>query len=227
MGVPLLVHQKRHLDTFPTFVQKNSMKIICIGRNYGDHAKELNNQIPSEPVFFMKPESALLPKNHPFYIPNFTNNLHYECELVFRISKLGKHISEKFALNYVDEVGIGIDFTARDLQDRCKEKGLPWEMAKSWDFSAPLGRFYPIEHFPDLRNINFKLVINGKTVQEGNSSQMIFSVEEQISYVSKFVTFKQGDMLFTGTPAGVGKVNSGDLLEAYIENELCLSLPIK
>jgi 2-keto-4-pentenoate hydratase/2-oxohepta-3-ene-1,7-dioic acid hydratase in catechol pathway len=175
----------------------------------------------------MKPESALLPKNHPFYIPDFTNNLHYECELVLRISKLGKHIAEKHALSYIDEIGIGIDFTARDLQDRCKEKGLPWEMAKSWDFSAPLGKFYPLNFFEDIQNINFKLLVNGKTVQVGNSSQMLFSFEKQISYVSHFVTLKQGDMLFSGTPAGVGKVNSGDLLEAYIENELCLSLPIK
>jgi 2-keto-4-pentenoate hydratase/2-oxohepta-3-ene-1,7-dioic acid hydratase in catechol pathway len=203
------------------------MKIVCIGRNYVDHVKELGNELSTEPVFFMKPESALLPKNHPFYIPDFTKDLHYECELVLRVSKLGKHISEKFALTYIDEIGIGIDFTARDLQNKCKEKGLPWEIAKSWDFSAPVGKFLPIANFQNLRNINFSLNKNSVVVQQGNSGLMIHSFEKIISYVSHFVTLKQGDYIFTGTPSGVGPVSSGDHLEAFIEHEKCFSLMVK
>lgn len=203
-----------------------SMKIICIGRNYVEHAKELNNPLPEEPIFFMKSENALLPKRHPFYIPDFTKDLHYECELVLKICKLGKHIPEKFADTYFDEIGIGIDFTARDLQQKCKDKGLPWEMAKSWDFSAPVGKFLPKSHFDKLDSIDFSLTKNMEVVQKGNSSLMIFSFSTIIAYVSRFVTLKQGDLIFTGTPAGVGPVKSGDLLEAYIADLKLLSLKV-
>lgn len=202
------------------------MKIICIGRNYLAHVKELNNDLPEEPVFFMKPESALLPRRHPFYIPEFTNDLQYEGELVLRVSKLGKHISEKFALSYIDAIGFGIDFTARDLQNKCKAKGLPWEIAKAWDFSAPVGTFLPLSEFPDLANINFRLYKNGELVQDGNTGRMIFPIPALIAYISRFVTLKQGDYIFTGTPEGVGRVNSGDVLEGFIENTRCLRLKI-
>ncbi|MEJ5302359.1 MAG: fumarylacetoacetate hydrolase family protein [Bacteroidales bacterium] len=202
------------------------MKIICIGRNYLAHIKELNNDLPEEPVFFMKPESALLPRRHPFYIPEFTRDLHYEGELVLRVSKLGKHISENFALNYIDAIAFGIDFTARDLQNKCKAKGLPWEIAKSWDFSAPVGTFIPISEFPDLSNIHFRLLKNGQIVQEGHSGRMIFPIPKLISYISRFITLKQGDYIFTGTPEGVGPVVSGDLLEGFIEDKKCFQLKI-
>ncbi|MDK2910502.1 MAG: hypothetical protein PWR20_2070 [Bacteroidales bacterium] len=202
------------------------MKIICIGRNYLAHIKELNNDLPEEPVFFMKPESALLPRRHPFYIPEFTRDLHYEGELVLRVSKLGKHISENFALNYIDAIAFGIDFTARDLQNKCKAKGLPWEIAKSWDFSAPVGTFIPISEFPDLSNIHFRLLKNGQIVQEGHSGRMIFPIPKLISYISRFITLKQGDYIFTGTPEGVGPVVSGDLLEGFIEGKKCFQLKI-
>jgi len=202
------------------------MKIICIGRNYPAHVKELNNDLPEEPVFFMKPESALLPRRHPFYIPEFTNDLHYEGELVLRVSKLGKHISENFALNYIDAIGFGIDFTARDLQNKCKAKGLPWEIAKSWDFSAPVGTFLPLSEFNDLSNIHFRLLKNGQLVQDGNSGRMIFPIPRLIAYVSRFVTLKQGDYIFTGTPEGVGPVSSGDVFEGFIEDKKCFQLKI-
>jgi len=203
------------------------MKIICIGRNYAEHAKELNNAVPTEPVFFMKPDTALLIRNRPFYYPEFTADLHYECELVLRIGKLGRHISEKFAHTYYDAIGIGIDFTARDLQQKAKEKGLPWEKAKSFDFSAPVSRFIPILEFKDLNNIQFSLQLNEQTVQEGNSRDMIFSFDAIISYVSKFVTLRTGDYIFTGTPAGVGPVKIGDKLEAFLEGEKLLIVPVK
>lgn len=203
------------------------MKIICIGRNYAEHAKELNNAVPTEPVFFMKPDTALLIRNRPFYYPEFTADLHYECELVLRIGKLGRHISEKFAHTYYDAIGIGIDFTARDLQQKAKEKGLPWEKAKSFDFSAPVSRFIPILEFKDLNNIQFSLQLNGQTVQAGNSRDMIFSFDAIISYVSKFVTLRTGDYIFTGTPAGVGPVKIGDKLEAFLEGEKLLIVPVK
>lgn len=204
------------------------MKIICIGRNYADHAKELNNAVPIEPVFFFKPDTAILPKKQPFYIPDFTSDLNYEVELVVRINKLGKNIKEKFAHTYYDEIGIGIDFTARDLQQKCKEKGLPWEKAKGFDYSAPMGqKFIPVNEFDSLDDINFRLEKNGEIVQTGNSSQMIFKIDQIISYLSQFVTLKIGDFIFTGTPAGVGKVEIGDKLEAYIESEKLLSLEIK
>jgi 2-keto-4-pentenoate hydratase/2-oxohepta-3-ene-1,7-dioic acid hydratase in catechol pathway len=203
------------------------MKIICIGRNYAEHAKELNNAVPKEPVFFMKPDTALLIRNRPFYYPDFTHDLHYECELVLKICKLGRHISEKFAPTYYDAIGIGIDFTARDLQQQAKEKGLPWEKAKAFDFSAPISRFIPVSEFKDLNNIHFTLHLNGQTVQEGNSSDMIFSFDKIISYVSQFVTLRTGDYIFTGTPAGVGPVKIGDKMEAFIEGEKLLKVEVK
>jgi acylpyruvate hydrolase len=199
------------------------MKMICIGRNYGEHAKELNNPIPGEPVFFMKPESAQLRNNQPFIYPEFSNDIHYEAELVLHVCKVGRNIQEKFADTYYDGIGVGIDFTARDLQQKAKEKGLPWEIAKAFDFSAPVSKFISVSDFPDLRNIRFGLYKNGEIVQEGNSSDMIFSFDKIIAYVSKFITLKQGDYIFTGTPAGVGPVKIGDRLEAFIgESKLLL-----
>jgi len=204
------------------------MKIICIGRNYSDHAKELNNPVPLEPVFFMKPDTALLPKRNPVYIPDFTNNLNYEVELVIKINKTGKKIASKFAHKYYNEIGIGIDFTARDLQEKCKKNGLPWEMAKAFDHSAPISnKFISKEEFKDLKNINFSLKKNKETVQVGNSADMLFNFDEIISYVSRFVTLKIGDLIFTGTPAGVGKVEINDQLEAFLEDQLMLKVTIK
>lgn len=203
------------------------MKIICIGRNYSEHAKELNNAVPTEPVFFMKPDTALLIRNRPFYYPDFTSDLHYECELVYRICKVGKHISPNFAHTYYDAIALGIDFTARDLQQKAKEKGLPWEKAKAFDYSAPVSSFVPVSEFQDLNNLEFHLELNGKTVQEGNSQDMIFPIDTLISYVSRFVTLRTGDYLFTGTPAGVGPVKIGDRLEAFLQKKRMLWCEIK
>ncbi len=203
------------------------MKIICIGRNYSEHAKELNNPLPSEPVFFMKPESAQLRNNQPFFYPDFSKDIHYEAELVLHINKVGRNIQEKFAHTYYDGIGVGIDFTARDLQQKAKEKGLPWEMAKSFDFSAPASEFIAKETFANLNNITFGLFKNGEVVQKGNSRDMIFSFDAIIAYVSRFVTLKQGDYIFTGTPAGVGPVVIGDTLEAFIEDRKMLLCRIK
>lgn len=201
------------------------MKIICIGRNYAEHAKELKNDIPTEPVFFLKPDTALL-KDEDFYLPDFTNDMHYEIELVLKISKAGKHIEEQFAHKYYNEIGLGIDFTARDLQTKVKEKGLPWEMAKAFDNSAPIGRFVNKDSL-ELNNINFSLIVNGETRQAGNSSDLIFSFDYIISYVSKFITLKVGDLIYTGTPKGVGQVRVGDKLEGFINGESFLKLQIK
>ncbi len=203
------------------------MKIIAIGRNYIDHAKELNNPVPAEPVVFMKPDTALLREGKAFIHPEFSNDIHYEVELVIKISKEGKHISEKFALNYIESIGIGIDFTARDIQEQCKQKGLPWEIAKAFDGSAPIGEFKSLKEFNDLKNIEFSLYKNKDLVQKGNSKDMIFSFEAIISYVSKRFTLKKGDLIFTGTPAGVGKINIGDKFEACIAEEKLLKLEIK
>lgn len=203
------------------------MKIICIGRNYTEHAKELNNEVPAEPVFFLKPDTALLKDNEAFYYPEFTNDLHHEVELVLKINKVGKHIEERFASKYFDEIGIGIDFTARDVQTKCKEKGLPWEKAKAFDGSAPLGRFIPFKHFNNLNNINFHLEVNGEIKQKGSTADLLFSFEKIISFVSHFITLKTGDLIFTGTPAGVGPVKRGDRLTAFIENEELLNFEIK
>jgi len=203
------------------------MKLICIGRNYVDHAKELNNPLPKEPVFFMKPDTAVIIRNRPFFYPEFSKDIHHEIELVIKIKKNGRHILEKFAHTYYDEIGLGLDFTARDIQQQCKEKGLPWEPAKAFDGSAPISKFIPLSKFPDLKNIGFHLLKNGEKVQTGNSSLMIFSVDQIIAYVSKFVTLKMGDLIFTGTPAGVGPVKIGDRLEGFIEDEKMLKCDVK
>jgi len=201
------------------------MKIICIGRNYAEHAKEMKSETPKEPVFFMKPDTALL-KDKDFYYPDFTSDLHHEIELVVKISKSGKHIEETFAHKYYEEIGLGIDFTARDIQAKCKEKGLPWEKAKAFDNSAPVGLFVHKNEL-DLENITFSLAVNNLEVQKGNSSDMIFSIDNLISYVSKFVSLRVGDLLFTGTPEGVGAVNRGDKLVGTINNKTVLELTIK
>jgi 2-keto-4-pentenoate hydratase/2-oxohepta-3-ene-1,7-dioic acid hydratase in catechol pathway len=204
------------------------MKIICIGRNYADHAKELNNPLPKEPVFFFKPDTSILPKKQPFYIPSFTNDLHHELEIVIKINKLGKNISEKFAHTYYEEIGLGIDFTARDIQQQCKEKGLPWEKAKAFDYSAPIGeKFLNKNELQDINNLSFKLLKNGEIAQAGNSNDMIFNFDKIIAFISQFVTLKIGDLIFTGTPAGVAKVDIGDKLEGYLGDEKLLDLKIK
>jgi len=204
------------------------MKILCIGRNYIDHAKELNNPVPEKPVFFLKPDTALLRRNRPFYYPEFSEDVHYECELVVKIIKLGKNIQKKFAHTYYNEIGIGIDFTARDLQSNSKKKGLPWEIAKAFDGSAPLSmEFIDKKEFKDVNNIGFHLNKNGETVQEGSSADMIFDIDDLIVYLSKFFTLKTGDLIFTGTPAGVGPVKIGDKLEAFIGDRLMLKCNIK
>jgi len=203
------------------------MKIIAIGRNYINHARELDNPVPKEPLFFMMPDSALLKNNQPFFYPDFSNEIHFEVEIVVRLNRLGKNIAPEFAYRYYNEIGIGIDFTARDLQKKCKEKGLPWEIAKSFDGAAPVSNFILLEKLGDINNINFRLDLNGKTVQQGNTKEMIFSTDQLIAYVSKFITIKIGDLLFTGTPAGVGPVKIGDRLTAYIEGEKLLDFFIK
>lgn len=203
------------------------MKIICIGRNYIEHAKELDNPVPAEPVFFLKPDSALLLRNRPFYLPDFSNEIHHEVELVVKINRLGKNIEKKFANRYYNEISLGIDFTARDLQQKCKEQGKPWEIAKGFDNSAPLGEFLRLNQFPSINDLNFHLEINGKTVQNGNTKEMIFSVDDIIAYVSKFMTLKMGDLIFTGTPTGVGPVSIDDHLTAYLEDQKLLDFQVK
>jgi 2-keto-4-pentenoate hydratase/2-oxohepta-3-ene-1,7-dioic acid hydratase in catechol pathway len=203
------------------------MKIICIGRNYVAHAKELKNPVPAKPVFFLKPDTALLPKNHPFFYPDFTSDLHYEAELVLKISKNGRHIEEQFAYKYYDEIGIGIDFTARDIQSECKQKGLPWEIAKAFDHSAPIGKFLPLSDFSNRENIAFSLKINNEIRQEGNSADMLFSFDRIIAYVSKFITLRIGDYIFTGTPKGVGSVKIDDHFEAFIGDKKLLEFNVK
>lgn len=204
------------------------MKIICIGRNYVDHAKELENAIPSEPVFFMKPDSALLLNNRPFYLPDFSNDVHHEVEVVVRINRLGKHIEEKFAHRYYNEIGLGIDFTARDIQKKCKEKGLPWEIAKAFDSSAPLGEFLKIEKIENnVNSLQFRLDKNHEPIQEGNTADMIFPIDKIIAYVSRFLTLKIGDLIYTGTPAGVGPVKIGDVLTGYLEGKEMFNFEIK
>jgi acylpyruvate hydrolase len=203
------------------------MKIFAIGRNYSDHAKELHNPLPSEPMFFMKPDTALLQNNNPFFYPDFSQEIHYETEIVVKINRVGKCIEQKFASRYYNEIGIGIDFTARDIQRRCQEKGHPWEIAKAFDNSAPISKFISKDKFADLGNLNFHLDINGTTVQKGNTGDMIFEIDKLIAYISKFFTFKIGDLIFTGTPAGVGPVKIGDNLQAYIENDLMLEFYVK
>ena len=204
------------------------MKIICIGRNYSEHIRELNNEIPEEPVIFMKPDSALLRNNDPFYIPEFSNDLHYECELIIKINRLGKNIEPQFASRYFDEVGLGIDFTARDLQNKLREKGLPWEKAKAFDRSAVISsEFIPKDQLPDLNSIKFQLKKNGEVVQNGDSAFMLFPIEEIISQVSKYFTLKIGDLIYTGTPAGVGPVAIGDRLEGFLEGKKLFDFEVK
>jgi acylpyruvate hydrolase len=203
------------------------MKIIAIGRNYAEHAKELNNPVPTVPVIFMKPDTALLKENKPFYHPDFSQDIHHEIEIVLKVCKEGKHISEKFAAAYYDEIGLGVDFTARDIQSRHKEKGLPWELAKAFDSSAPISNFLPKTDFSNIYNINFKLGINGETRQSGNTNMLLFSFEKIIAFVSQYVTLKKGDLIFTGTPAGVGKVNVSDHLQGYIEDNKMLDFFVK
>jgi 2-keto-4-pentenoate hydratase/2-oxohepta-3-ene-1,7-dioic acid hydratase in catechol pathway len=203
------------------------MKIICIGRNYVEHAKELNNPLPSKPVFFMKPDSALLLNNNPFFLPAFSNEIHYEAEIVLKISRLGKSIKKQFAHRYYEQAGVGIDFTARDLQDVCKKNGHPWEIAKAFDQSAVINKFVPLTSLPDRNAINFSLDINGKNVQTGNTRDMIFSFDTVIEYVSNFITLKTGDLIFTGTPAGVGPVKIGDNLVASIEDQVVLDFHVR
>jgi len=204
------------------------MRIFAIGRNYAEHIQELNNERPGEPVVFTKPDTALLRNNDPFYYPDFSKDIHHEVELVLKISKDGKNIEEKFASKYYDKIGIGIDFTARDLQQKAKEKGLPWDIAKGFNGSAPVGKkFIEVSEFKDLKNINFSLQLNGKIKQEGNTSLMLFSFDHIIAYLSKFFTLKIGDLIFTGTPKGVGPVTIGDKLSAYIEDEKLLEFVVK
>ena len=203
------------------------MKIICIGRNYLDHAKELNNPVPEKPVFFMKPDTALVIRNRPFFYPDFSKDVHHEIEIVLKISRLGRSIEEKFAARYFNDIALGVDFTARDLQSECKKKGLPWEIAKGFDYSAPVSEFIDIERFKDVNNINFSLNVNGRMAQSGNTKDMIFSFSKIIAYVSRFMTLKTGDLIYTGTPAGVGPVKIGDRLEGYIEEEKVLDFFVK
>jgi acylpyruvate hydrolase len=204
------------------------MRIFAIGRNYAEHIKELSNEKPDEPVIFSKPDTALLRNNAPFYYPSFSKDIHYEGELVLRICKEGKNIDEKFALKYVDAIGIGVDFTARDLQQKAKEKGLPWDIAKGFNGSAPVSdTFIPVGDFKDLKNINFSLKINEELKQQGNTSFMLFSFDYIISYLSKFFTLRTGDLIFTGTPKGVGPIKVGDVISASIENEKLLEFEVK
>ena len=203
------------------------MKIICVGRNYVDHAKELNNQVPTEPVIFLKPETALLQKRNPFFIPTFSRDVHHELELVVRIDRLGKSIEERFAHRYYREVSVGIDFTARDVQAALKSKGLPWEKAKAFDGSAPVGSFVPLKELGDVQALDIHLTKNGDTVQSVNTSEMIFSVNHVISHVSQFMTLKMGDLIFTGTPAGVGPVAENDVLECFLGERPLLKVKVK
>lgn len=203
------------------------MKIICIGRNFAEHAKEMKSQLPSEPIFFLKPDTSYLKPGNPFFIPSFSNNIHYECEVVVKICKVGKNISEKFAPKYYNEIGLGIDFTARDLQEKCKANGTPWEIAKSFEGSSPISKRFIDKSSLDLNNLSFSLLQNNKTVQQGNTKDMIFNIDKIISYVSKFMTLKTGDLIYTGTPAGVGKVNIGDNLVGYIGEKQMFEVRIK
>lgn len=203
------------------------MKIICIGRNYSKHIEELQNERPEEPVIFLKPDSAILLKQHPFVIPEFSDDVHHEVEILVKINKVGKYIEPKFAHSYYDEIGLGIDFTARDLQSKLKEKGLPWEKSKAFDGSAVIGDFLPKKDFSSLESVNFELISNGKSVQKGNTSHMLWKIDELIAYVSQFFTLKKGDIIFTGTPEGVSAVKPNDILEGFIENKKLFRIQVK
>ncbi|MDG2397604.1 MAG: fumarylacetoacetate hydrolase family protein [Flavobacteriaceae bacterium] len=203
------------------------MKIICIGRNYKDHIKELDNKLPEKPIFFLKPDSSILKNNKPFFIPNFSNRIEYEVEILIRINRIGKNIQKKFANKYYNEIGLGIDFTARDIQNSLKKKGLPWERAKAFDNSAVVGKWINKNHFSNIDDISFHLEKNGKVVQKGNTKNMIWKLNELISEVSKFLTLKIGDIIFSGTPSGVGKIYIDDQYEGFIENKNIFSFKIK
>ncbi|MBO4654133.1 MAG: fumarylacetoacetate hydrolase family protein [Bacteroidales bacterium] len=203
------------------------MKIICVGKNYLKHIQELDRQRPSEPVFFLKPDSSIIIRNRPFFLPDFSEEIHHEVELIFRICKVGKCIQPKFAHTYYDAIGLGIDFTARDLQRKCVAEGNPWEIAKAFDGSAVISKFVEKEHFANLKNLDFKLLLNNQCVQHGNSADMLFSIDDIICHVSKFMTLKIGDVIFTGTPEGVGKVAINDRLQAFIGEEKFLDFKIK
>jgi len=203
------------------------MKIICIGRNYVKHIEELQNERPDEPVIFLKPETAIVLKKFPFVIPEFSNDIHHEVEVLVKITKVGKYIDAKFAHKYYEEIGLGIDFTARDLQAKLKEKGLPWEKAKAFDGSAVVGEFVPKSEFADPNNINFELTNNGNVVQSGNTQHMLWKIDEIIAYVSQYFTLKKGDIIFTGTPEGVAKVNPEDVLEGFIEGKKLFRIQVK
>ena len=203
------------------------MKIICIGRNYADHIEELKNEKPAEPVIFMKPDSAVLLKQHPFVIPEFSEEIHHELEIIVKINKVGKYIEPKFAHKYYDEISVGIDFTARDLQTKLKEKGLPWEKAKAFDGSAVIGDFLPKTVFSSIENLTFELTNNGETVQKGNTGLMLWKIDELISFASQYFTLKIGDVIFTGTPAGVAAVKPNDVLEGFLENKKLFRIQIK
>ena len=203
------------------------MKLICIGRNYTEHIEELNNEKPTDPVVFLKPDTAILLKKQPFFIPDFSDDVHYEVEVLVKINRVGKHIDRKFAHKYYQEIGLGIDFTARDLQAKLKVKGLPWEKAKSFDGAAVIGDWIPVEEVENVDDINFSLKKNDFIVQNGNTSLMLWKIDELIEYVSKYFTLKIGDIIFTGTPAGVGKVNANDKLKGFIENKELFSITVK
>lgn len=203
------------------------MKLICVGRNYTEHIKELENEKPTDPVIFLKPDTAILVKKQPFFIPDFSNDVHHEVEILVKINKVGKYIDKKFAHKYYDEIGLGIDFTARDLQSKLKEKGLPWEKAKAFDGSAVIGKWIPVNDIADVNAIEFSLKKNDNIVQLGNTSHMLWKIDELIEYVSKYFTLKIGDIIFTGTPAGVGKVIANDKLKGFIENKEMFSITVK
>lgn len=203
------------------------MKLICIGRNYASHIEELKNERPTEPVVFLKPDSAILLKQHPFVIPEFSDDIHHEIEIIVRINKVGKYIEPKFAHKYYDEISVGIDFTARDLQQKLKDKGLPWEKAKAFDGAAVIGEFLPKTQFESIENLTFELTNNGKTVQKGNNSHMLWKIDELVSYVSQFFTLKIGDIIFTGTPEGVAAVKPGDVLEGFLEQNKLFRIQVK
>lgn len=203
------------------------MKIICVGRNYSDHAKELNNAVPSEPVIFLKPDTALLQNNADFYFPSFSKNIHYECEIVVKINKVGKNIETQFAHRYYNEIALGIDFTARDLQDELKAKSLPWELAKAFDSSAAIGTFIKIDDLANKENISFDFYKNNELVQNGQSADMIFSIDQVIAFVSQYITLKVGDLIYTGTPAGVGSIAIGDVYIGKLEGKENLKIQIK
>jgi 2-keto-4-pentenoate hydratase/2-oxohepta-3-ene-1,7-dioic acid hydratase in catechol pathway len=203
------------------------MKIICIGRNYTAHIAELQNEKPTDPVVFIKPDSSVLPKEQDFYIPEFSNDVHYEVEVLVKIKKVGKHIEEKFAPSYYDEIGLGIDFTARDVQQKLKEKGLPWEKAKGFDGASVVGKWVSKEEYSDVNNLNFSLLKNDKIVQDGNTNLMLWKIDEIIAYVSKYFTLKKGDIIFTGTPAGVGSVKTNDYLSGKLEGVEMFNVNIK